>query len=224
MPYPFFSKPSHGGYGSGTVSVAAYDRQSDSLVTANGDLIKVDSYTRDLEASSVYGHVFQQPLQMHPDAVAICQDRIASLRLNMLTDERGPRVFRAFWAVQCGANVVVFFGADIAATIVCRERQGQDDRARRAWAVATAGRFAASYRDLTGYQLPQWQEAVSVATKAARAVPRLLSTHWDVVLTPAGPTLLEVNVKNVFRAPQIAFRKGSFDSELREFLATNRIG
>jgi hypothetical protein len=76
---------------------------------------------------------------------------------------------------------------------------------------------------LIGFQLPDWDAAVTLGTRAARALPRLLSTHWDVVLTPEGPMLLEVNFKNVFRAPQIASGRGSFDSEMRAFLASNRL-
>jgi hypothetical protein len=227
MSYPFFSKPAHGGYGAGAALVEAYKRESDTLLMANGAEIEVDEYTRRLDASLAYGHLFQRPVQPHPTAQEVCSGKLATLRLNMLTDRQGPRVFRAFWCVPVGDSMVSNFGTGSSGTLLCavNAETGVIQRAiqgpwyeRKEISVHPSSGYA-----LKGFRLPDWQQAIKIATAAARAVPRLLSTHWDVTLTPDGPMLLEVNFQNVFRGPQIAFGKGSLDSELREFLARNRV-
>jgi Sugar-transfer associated ATP-grasp len=225
--YPFFSKPSHGGYGVGALLVEAYDRESDALVTANGQKIEIDKYTRQLDASVAYGHLFQQPIRPHPKAEEICDNKLATLRLNMLTDKHGPRVFRAFWCVPVGSSMVSNFGTGSSGTVLCavNVKTGVIERAiRGTWHERSEiSSHPTSGHKLKGFGLPDWEQAVKFATDAARALPRLLSTHWDVVLTPIGPMLLEVNLQNVFRATQIAFGKGAFDSELRDFLAYNKV-
>jgi hypothetical protein len=225
--YPFFAKPAHGGYGAGALMAEAYNSQSDSLCIADGREIPVDEYTRQLHADAAYGHLFQQPITPHPQAAEICNGKIASLRLNMLTHKDGPRVFRAFWCMPVGRSMISNFGTGSSGTLLCAVniRTGAIERAMQG--VWHERREATTHpitgRTLKGFRLPDWEHAVKIATDAARALPRLLSTHWDVVLTPSGPMLLEVNFNNVFRAPQIAFGKGSLDSELRDFLANNRI-
>ena len=227
MTYPFFAKPSHGGYGAGAALVEAYNVKSDTLAIADGQQIGVDEYTRRLDAGQVYGYLFQQSIQPHPTAQEVCKGKLASLRLNMLTDRQGPRVFRAFWCVPVGNTMVSNFGSGSSGTLLCaldvktgvvlRAVQGPWHE-RKEISVHPASGHA-----LKGFRLPDWEEAVEIATAAARAMPRLLSTHWDLVLTPDGPVLLEVNFQNVFRGPQIAFGKGTLDSEFREFLANNRV-
>ncbi|HSL21146.1 MAG TPA: sugar-transfer associated ATP-grasp domain-containing protein [Vicinamibacterales bacterium] len=225
--YPFFSKPAHGGYGAGALLVEAYNAESDTLRLADGQETSVDEYTRQLEAHSIYGHLFQQPVTPHPRAAEICSNKLASLRLNMLTGTQGPYVFRAFWAVPVGNNMVSNFGTGSNGNLLCAldTKTGVVERAiqgpwheRREISV-----HPVSGRPIKGFRLPDWEQAVAIATHAARALPRLLSTHWDVALTPQGPMLLEVNFENVFRGPQIAFGRGSFDRDLRGVLANNRV-
>ncbi len=67
-----------------------------------------------------------------------------------------------------------------------------------------------------------WEKALMLATTAARALPNLLSTHWDIALTPDGPIILEVNLKNCFVGHQSGFSKGALDSVLRQFLIDNK--
>jgi hypothetical protein len=223
IPYPFFSKPSHGGYGVGASLVECYDDSSDSLVLANGQRVGIEPYTRELEASLSYGHVFQQPLKPHPRAAELCNDKLPTLRLNMLTDEHGPHVFRAFWAIPVGSNMVSNFGNGSAGNLLCavNSETGIIQRSvRGAWHERKeVENHPVSGHALTGFALPDWDKAVQLAKSAARALPRLLSTHWDVALTADGPVLLEVNFQNVFRGPQIAFGKGSLDSDLIGVLA-----
>ena len=227
MTYPFFSKPSHGGYGAASLLVETYDNESDALVIANGQEISVDDYTRQLDSSLVYGHIFQQILKPHPHADEICDHKVATLRFNMLSDKQGPRVFRAFWCMPVGKNMVSNFGTGSNGNLLCavNRETGIIERAiRGTWNERRElSNHPITGHALKGFRLPDWEQAIKIAVDAARALPRLLSTHWDVVLTPDGPMLLEVNFKNVFRGPQIAFGKGSLDSELRDFLAQNKV-
>ena len=50
-------------------------------------------------------------------------------------------------------------------------------------------------RDLIGFVLPHWAECIAVVRKAHdEAFPAFVTLGWDLVLTPAGPLLLETNV------------------------------
>jgi len=50
-------------------------------------------------------------------------------------------------------------------------------------------------RDFVGFAVPHWSECISIATRAHdEAFPAFTTLGWDLVVTPAGPFLLEANV------------------------------
>ncbi len=63
---------------------------------------------------------------------------------------------------------------------------------------------------LIGFQIPQWDEALSLATELAKVVPDNRYTGWDLALTNSGWVMVEGNTRAqfVFQIPsQKGFRK-----------------
>jgi hypothetical protein len=48
-------------------------------------------------------------------------------------------------------------------------------------------------QEFVGVRLPGWQEAVDVAARGARMLPALRTIGWDVLISDAGPVVLEAN-------------------------------
>src|SRR5690606_32326421 len=71
---------------------------------------------------------------------------------------------------------------------------------------------------LTGTRLPQWDDIMSLLKRAAECFPGFRWQHWDVGITDRGPTLYELNSAGNTDIAQIAYGKGIYDDELRDFL------
>jgi hypothetical protein len=57
---------------------------------------------------------------------------------------------------------------------------------------------------ITGFQLPYFQEAKEMCLQAMRLVPQVRFVAWDVAITPEGPTLIEGNSFPSHAVPQFA--------------------
>ena len=56
---------------------------------------------------------------------------------------------------------------------------------------------------LSGFELPDWRQAVETLPVGAGDFPQLRLQHWDVALTDRGPVILELNVEGGLRTHQI---------------------
>ncbi len=71
--------------------------------------------------------------------------------------------------------------------------------------------------EMTGFQIPRWQEAVELTLKAASAFPGARLQGWDVALTDRGPVLLEINTPMDADLVQIASGTGLWDEDFDAF-------
>lgn len=70
---------------------------------------------------------------------------------------------------------------------------------------------------LIGFQIPYWQECVSLAKQAALAHPENRSIGWDIVVTPDGPGLIEGNHDWCKLVWQLPVKKG-MKKELEKYV------
>ena len=76
--------------------------------------------------------------------------------------------------------------------------------------------------NIVGFQIPYWQETISMVKKAAKLHPENRSVGWDVAMTQNGPELIEGNhdwCKLVWQLPVKKGLKPLLDRYLKEFRA-----
>ena len=101
MTYPFFEKPVHGWQSRGVAHIERYDAARDLLVHGDGSTSPVTAFAEEI-AKLENGALFQELLRPHPEAAALCGDRVSTLRAILLVDER-PRAGRrpGSWPAGC---------------------------------------------------------------------------------------------------------------------------
>ncbi len=225
--YPFVSKPLFGIYSKGVTAVESFDAQEQYLRLTNGDRLSFGDYAHLITQSSEKtlfgkeGFIFQAMLKPHPRISSICGDRLCTLRLVILLDNDGPKLFRALWKISSGNNMADnywrdgnFLGQlDVTKGTVLDVVDGGGESRRKIRHHPDTG------KELLGFDLPDWSQARNLCLSAASIMPNLRIQGWDIALTDCGPVLLEVNVVGGVGLPQNAYGRGMLDEELRDFIA-----
>ena len=220
--YPFFSKPAAERVSIGVASVTRFDHAADELVFANGRRVAVAEFVAAVEPFAAGGYLFQERLPPHEAVARICGDRLATMRVMILLDDKGPEIFRAVWKLPVGDNIADnFWRGNIIAAV--------DPGSGRTWRAVTGGgpdlreidthpNTGASIKDI---DVPLWSEVQDVCLAAATALPQIRMQSWDVAATRRGPVLIEVNSPGDPALPQLATGRGILDARLRRFIAEN---
>ena len=225
--YPFVSKPLFGIYSKGVTAVKSFDAQENQIRMVNGDLLSISHYTNSIAQSNEKtlfgkeGFIFQTMLKPHPRITSICGDRLCTLRLVVLLDDDGPKLFRALWKISSGRNIADNYWREgnylaplnLTNGIVLDVIDGGGESRRNIQYHPDTG------KELLGFDVPDWNEACNLCLSAASVMPGLRIQGWDIALTDCGPVLLEVNVVGGVGLPQNAFSKGMLDDVLHDFLA-----
>lgn len=228
FPYPCFLKPVYGDVGAGSLAIAGYDGESDSLVLTNGERRGLEEVVAGLDArrkyvQPIYGYLFQELLTLHPSLVPVCGERIASVRIIVLMHDEGPEPISATWKVVVGNNMNDNYDGGRTGNLLASVdiRSGRVERAVHGYgpALKLFPEHPDSHRPLAGLQLPDWPAALELVKRGARAFPMLRFQHWDIALTAAGPEVLEVNVTGGLDGIQFASGRGLYDERLRNFVA-----
>lgn len=225
--YPFFAKPVQSSFGRGGFAVKSLDEGNDRLILIDGTNTPIRDFIDGLDRVEArqtieLGYIFQELLVPHPVIRQAC-GTISSVRLLILLDDDGPRVFRAVWKVPRKAsmtdnfyhgksgNMLAWVDVDtgVVQRVIGRLGRGQED--------------VRSHPDtgelLLGLPLPDWDALVKMGLTAAAALPRLRFLHFDIAMTDRGPVILEINVLGSFDLVQLPAPSGLYDDRLRRFLA-----
>lgn len=214
--YPMFGKPVTGKYSLGTVALAGYDAAGDVVQTIAGDAARVEDFVAELAAFGPDGYLFQERLVAHPFVREACGDRIATVRVIVLLEPQGPRIFRALWKIPVGRNVADNFwrAGNLLAAL-----DAEGTLTRVIEGVGPAQRTIEAHPDtgfrLLGARLPDWDALMRLVLEAAPAFPGILMQAWDVALTERGPVLLELNIGGDVNLPQHAFGEGIYHDGVR---------
>ena len=132
----------------------------------------------------------------HEDLNRLYAGAVHTLRLHTIHDGSGKNI-RVY-----GGNLSVAFGGELANThyraTVCAQ---VDDETG---VVVTDGlqrdtntiypEIPATHAKLRGFQLPDWEQTLTLVRTAAAAIPEVGYIGWDVAFTPDGPVICEGNV------------------------------
>ena len=217
--YPFISKPVTGVFSRGLVLVERLESDSGLLRLAEGDPVRVERFAEEC-LSPTDGTVFQELLKPHPEIAAAISQRLCTLRLIVALERDHVRLYRAYWKIAAGSNVAdnYWHAGNMIARLdtmgrieQCTTGLGPDFR--------IVEKHPVSGRELKGFQVPFYPEAVELTQRIARFFTGIKMQAWDIGITAEGPVPIEVNdVGSVFLV-QTVDQRGMFDRSFREFVA-----
>ncbi len=146
------------------------------------------------------GLLLQERLRSHPALAPIGGNLgLGCLRINTALTTQGPELLFAFAKIMGSEGLVDNFadgkygnmaaGVDIASGTLTRafgRRQG------RQYLVEPVDKHPMTGEKLTGFQLPIWDEVVSLAKRAASAFPETPLIGSDIAITEDGPRVIEI--------------------------------
>lgn len=215
--YPLFGKPVRDRQGGGASSLDGYDPAADALQLPHGRLIPVEEFVRevpgrwyvgsmDRDEAHPAGYFFQRRIGFHPALVELSGDRAGTYRVIVLLHPDGPRVFRCLLNVATGANITGHGTAgtgnlnclvDVGTGRVTHAIRMRDAHEPADSPFVLLGRPSAVHPDtgrrVLGFRLPWWDETLELCRRAAMMLPQVLFQSWDVIPSPDGPVLLELN-------------------------------
>ena len=177
-------KPTSGSQGQGAQGWS-YDGQN--TYRSGNEALTAEQWRSRLMASDC---IVQQRLENHPGLSPVTNQAAAVMRLTTVADRAGR-------ASLIGAGVGLPFGTlqSTGGSIACTLSPATGE------IVSALGRrnepmeaHPDTGHSLLGFVMPLWQDCVALVLRAhIAAFPRFATLGWDVVVTPAGPLLLEAN-------------------------------
>lgn len=222
--FPLFVKPIHGLFGRGTNVIRAYDPVSNVLQVADGSRIGLRDFHTWLESNSRAGMLFQEMIRPAESVRKICGDRLSSVRMIVLCEDSGPRLFRANWKICTGSNIVDntdgWKNGNVVAAV--------DHLSGRVFAafrgVAGVRKPIDAHPDtgagLIGIQVPEWDAMKAYVETAAKAFYGLRFQAWDIAATSEGVCGIEVNLATLHTvyATQLVSGQGFLDARFAQAL------
>lgn len=218
--FPMFVKPIHGLFGRGTKLVTGYLADSRTVLAHANEALSIEDFHQWLESNSRDGMLFQAMLKPSPEVAKICAERISSVRMIVLIDDEGPRLFRANWKLCTGANIMdntegwtngnLVAAVDHTSGMVQRVYRGVGGQQIR----------VESHPDtlvpLVGIKVPNWDAMKAYVEEVAKAFPRLRFQAWDIAATENGICAIELNLATMHtvHATQLVSGQGFLDTQL----------
>ncbi len=189
-----FGKPVFSFQGIGSVSIIERE--------ASGDLRLFDEQRTSPEALADEimqkfpdGYILQERIHMHADLVAAMGGAVGSLRICTIHSESGPEVLYSVLrlpakntSIDCG----YIAGTGVALIDTISGEVLRSSRDTFPYGGSSQSGSDASTQ-LVGKTLPTYDAAVELVLSAHRAFPDHGILGWDVVLTPQGPLINEIN-------------------------------
>lgn len=183
-------KPTSGSQGQGSRRWS-YDGQD--TYRSGNEAITAAQWRRLLPQSDC---IVQERLVNHADLRPVTNDAVAVMRLTTAADRAGTAtLIGAGISLPYGSNEGVLPPAGMSGALACTLSLQTGE------IVSALGRRNepvevhpdTGHRPV-GFTMPFWQDCVALAIRAhIEAFPRFATLGWDVVITPAGPLLLEAN-------------------------------
>ena len=174
-----FAKPEEGDSGRGVEKLYKRDFESPKAMF---DYIK-----------SKGGCAIEQCIEQHPEMSRLYPHSVNCVRI--VTDLVGDEVHIAYVVLKTGNNGAVCDNSGRGG-LIC----AVDKETGIVTGIATDDLIAHHYEihpytgvKFDGFQIPFYQEAISICKEAAHMVPQIRHIGWDVAITPDGPVIVEGN-------------------------------
>lgn len=223
LPPAYFGKPSNADVGIGAIRVTKRDQSSGTLVLADGTSHPVKNVADEIVGMKYGNYLFQEILHNARELEEIVGPGLSTVRICMIHDGHAPKVFRAFLKIclKSNHNDNWDYGRYGNALGFLDPNSGKiKNLVTGIWPnVAFSDHHPETSRKLSGVALPFWSDLVETCCRASHCFPGFRVMHWDVAITPKGPSLVEMNEDGSLLALQECGNKGFFDDEFKTFLA-----
>ncbi|MFV2015114.1 MAG: sugar-transfer associated ATP-grasp domain-containing protein [Candidatus Heimdallarchaeota archaeon] len=222
MPYPFFCKPIKGCLGQGSFLVKQYNCSDDQLVLNSGEKISVMDFIFSLNDGDGFGFLFQEVATVNHEIKSICGNVITGCRIIMLLDDKNAYPFRISWKIPTEKNHIDNFKygkfGNLAADVDVETGRVKRVVSYNGSKLVTITHHPITNINLIGYQLPDWNNFIATAKKAAECFPGFRWQHWDLGITEFGPIIYELNSAGNTDLAQMSSGKGIYDDQLKSFI------
>lgn len=213
---PCFGKPFAGTFSIGGAKIEALE---DGLLRmGDGKRFSPEDFAAAVVQHFRGGYLFQPVLPMHPVLVPYCDVSIASLRVVTLWETGGPKPLYAAIKLPGPGNMTDGPMPGQANTMVALDLQtGRYLRAQYNAHMNDRPTEVSPARGLplAGLALPDFPAALELACTAHRMFPPHGILGIDVVLTPDGPLINEINPNPTHSLFQRSFDRGLLNPEFR---------
>jgi len=225
LTFPVFAKPIHGTYGRGTFCLQSSLKDGNGYLDARGQAVSLDELLDVCLNEKFGGMLFQERLVQHPDVAAMVGSTVSCVRVIVaLGSDSPPEVVLAFWKIGREKNITDNFcmgesgnllaWIDVETGIVGRLITGL-------WPTGKECReHPDTHSQLSGAQLPDWCNALSLCCNAAELFPGLRLQHWDIAFSKKGPVLMELNTEADLGVPQYLGGKAFVTDGVKALMAS----
>ncbi|KKO46891.1 hypothetical protein WG68_02835 [Arsukibacterium ikkense] len=229
---PLFVKPAQSHLAKGVYYLDHYDPAADRVFTKDQQSFSfaefIDKTINVLDTvryNRRAGYLFQQPIVQHPLLTEFTGTEIPSgFRIIVLNDADGARVHRVIWKLIAAGNVSDNFNKGISGNLVVYVNPitGElSDAVDNFWPYAhRLSQHPVSGKCFKDFTLPLWQSLLTQVCRASESISSMSILHWDVILGPDGPVMIEVNDLGGSKIPQL-HGIGLLDNNLRQFIKRN---
>lgn len=223
--FPIFVKPVHGLFGRGANVIVRYDAAKKTVATHDNPRMSLEEFHNWIETNTKVGMLFQKMMVPSPEVQQVCGSRLSGVRMNVLCDSNGPRLFRANWKLCTGNNIVnniedwtngnVMAAVDHTTGFITAARRGIGGE------PVAVDEHPDTRAPLIGAKVPNWDAMRSFVEDAARAFPGLRFQAWDIAATEDGICAIELNLATLHtvHATQLVSHQGFLDKQLSKALA-----
>src|SRR5699024_8604031 len=203
LPANFIAKPVDGAYGK---HVTSWSREDNGWSAHDGERLSGAALKEKLaEVSQGTALILQERLYAHPDIEAVSGfPAVQAARLITLRESgssSAASILYGTFKLLMQDSVTDNFSFGYSGNLLCAINI-QTGTLRHAWLRdADTGRLELvthhpiTGQALAGFQIPFWEDIVSLVQRAADVFHVLPAVGWDVAITPGGVTLLEGNTR-----------------------------
>jgi len=228
--YPFFFKPVTAHVSTGAGLAVSFAPEADQLVLLGGETLGVDDFVRQVSdycASEKRkllvpeaGFMLQEVVVQHQEISERCGPTIATLRVCVGIDDRGPHIFSSPWKIPAPGNAADNFYRSGNLLADVDPESGEVGRVIRGIGARLEVFDHNPYTDrrLSGWRLPHFDQLRATVLRGAALFPDVRLQGWDVGIGPDGPVVIEANFGTTFRLSQHASGRGLGTSSFREYV------
>jgi hypothetical protein len=192
-PYPLFGKPTDRTASVGTVALERHLPGTDEIELADGRRFAVERLAEEAGRYLGRGYLLHERLSPAEEIARICGRSLSTVRFLILNADGEPKPLAATWRLPVAdSHADVLWRGNLMAAL--EPASGTAVRVVRGSGLdlEELAHHPDSGAPILGRRLPMWDEARDLALSAARTVPALELTGWDVAVGDRGPVLIEL--------------------------------
>ncbi len=222
--FPIFAKPTTGLLSIGSFRIDGIEGNN---LRINGThLISIEEVIHYIKGISKKGYLFQTVLLPHSKMVSLNGAVIASARFLIFNFEEEASIHSCVLKLPAKNEVADNFWREgsVLCDVDCDKGTIERANFKHKDYIAEMGKNHAIYKEIIGFELPDFEDAKKKVVKAARHFAGIKVQSWDVAFTKEGPVMLEINYGGDLNLTQLASGKGVMTEKYCQLLRQSGYG